>query len=57
MKHYFEYYLTWCGLPEVTLLGIVRDWELIKQKSELLIKYNLDQNNYMKNETKCYYLY
>ena len=33
MKHYFEYrVMTCCGIPEITLLGKVEDWESIRDK-------------------------
>lgn len=44
MKHYFDYRVIMCvcGFPSITIEGIVEDWELIKQKTEALAKYDLE---------------
>jgi hypothetical protein len=41
MKQYFEYKCTlMCGLPEVTLLGTVEDWEKIEMKAKRLLEFD-----------------
>lgn len=41
MQRYFDYkIMLLCGLPEVTLLGEVSDWELIRARVERLRKYD-----------------
>lgn len=43
MKSYFQYSLTtYCGIPEITLEGTVRDWQTIEAKAQELAQYNLD---------------
>jgi hypothetical protein len=43
MDNYFEYeVLTMCGIPEITLTGTQKDWELILRKVEQFRQYELD---------------
>jgi len=44
MKHYFDYKVMMCicGYPSITLEGTVEDWELVKEKTLCLSKYNLE---------------
>lgn len=42
MKKYFNMkFLLKCGIPQVTLLGTVTDWELLRSKIDFLRKYGL----------------
>lgn len=43
MKHYFEYRTSMfgCGFPSIIIEGTLEDWELIKQKTEDISKYDL----------------
>ena len=42
MREFFSYtVLTRCGIPEVTLLGTVADWEAVRQRAELLREFDL----------------
>jgi hypothetical protein len=44
VKHYFEYELdTWCGIPEITLLGTVEDWQSIRQRVENFKSFGLEK--------------
>jgi len=44
MKHYFDYkvYMCVCGFPSITIEGTVEDWELVKEKTLALAKYDLE---------------
>jgi len=44
MKHYFDYRVIMggCGYPSITIEGNVEDWELVKEKTKALSKYELD---------------
>ncbi|KAG2392960.1 hypothetical protein C9374_009537 [Naegleria lovaniensis] len=43
MKNYFNYWNAFCcGLPSITLLGTVRDWESIKERTIQLDQYGLE---------------
>jgi hypothetical protein len=43
MQNYFSYkILSMCGLPEVTLLGTIDDWKLIKSRVNKLLEYDFD---------------
>ena len=42
MKSYFNYLLvTRCGIPEITLLGTVADWQSIRRRAELFAEFDL----------------
>lgn len=42
LKNYFDYkFELCCGLPEVTLLGTVEDWQNIRDRCIILLKYDL----------------
>jgi len=42
MQKYFDYkFCLCCGLPEVTLLGTVEDWQKLQQKVQKLAQYDL----------------
>ena len=36
-----------CGLPEVTLLGEVSDWEILRAKIDRLLEFELPEHTYM----------
>jgi len=44
MKHYFDYrvIMMGCGFPSITIEGSVEDWELVKEKTQALSKYDLE---------------
>ncbi|OHT06438.1 hypothetical protein TRFO_25552 [Tritrichomonas foetus] len=44
MKNYFIFQCTrrGCGIPSVTIEGTVKDWELIKDKLQIIQKYDLE---------------
>jgi len=44
MKHYFDYkvLMAGCGYPSITIEGTVKDWELVKEKTLALSKYDLE---------------
>jgi hypothetical protein len=43
MQNYFGYKMTTrCGLPEVTLLGTVEDWRLIRTRAEKLVEFEIE---------------
>ncbi|WP_437298561.1 DUF4419 domain-containing protein [Sorangium sp. So ce426] len=42
MQRYFRYeVVTWCGIPEITLLGTPEDWRAIRRRAEVLAEYGL----------------
>ncbi|KAM9966224.1 hypothetical protein ACTFIR_006419 [Dictyostelium discoideum] len=44
-KSYFDYrYMTFCGLPSVTLQGSTEDWLNLKQRIERLIDFEIDSS-------------
>ncbi|WP_083602362.1 DUF4419 domain-containing protein [Hydrococcus rivularis] len=44
VKHYFEYEVyTMCGIPEITLLGTVEDWQSIRQRVENFDRFGLEK--------------
>lgn len=48
LKKYFNYKFTLsCGLPEVTLLGTVKDWIELKIRALKLVKYEVPGTTYM----------
>ena len=42
MKHYFDYEMTICGIPQVILHGTPEDWQSIVDRVQVLRKYKLD---------------
>jgi len=38
---------TMCGIPEVTLLGTVEDWEMLKAKFDRLLEFEVNGHDYM----------
>jgi hypothetical protein len=41
MRAYFSYEMrTLCGIPEITLLGTVDDWKLVRTKAQNLVEFN-----------------
>ena len=36
-----------CGLPEVTLLGEVADWEILRSKIDRLLEFEMPGKNWM----------
>jgi hypothetical protein len=43
MRSYFEYIVeTLCGIPRVTLLGTLSDWQSVKHRAEHLAEYGLE---------------
>lgn len=44
MRSFFNYRLmTACGIPEITLLGTLADWVLIRKKAEAFAEFGLDE--------------
>jgi len=42
LKEYFDYKCTLsCGIPNVTLLGTVEDWKLLREKVDGLLNYEI----------------
>jgi hypothetical protein len=42
MKNYFNFLLvTFCGIPEITLLGTVADWQAIRRRAEVFAEFDL----------------
>lgn len=42
MKNYFNFLLiTKCGIPEITLLGTVADWQAIRRRAEVFAEFDL----------------
>lgn len=42
MKNYFSYLmLTRCGIPQITLLGTVGDWQSIRRRAEMFAEFDL----------------
>ena len=51
-KAYFDYKgMLLCGLPNVTLLGEVSDWENVRERANKLLEFDLDQQ-YMRRWTE-----
>jgi hypothetical protein len=43
LQNYFEYKcVLFCGIPNVTLLGTVDDWKLLREKVDGLLKYDVE---------------
>lgn len=42
MKHYFDYLISICGIPQVILHGTPEDWQSIVERVQVLRKYKLD---------------
>ena len=43
LQHYFQYVCRMrCGIPKVTLLGTLRDWEQLRQKADHLVNFDLE---------------
>ena len=48
MQNFFSYFLgAMCGLPEVTLLGEVSDWEILRAKIDRLLEFEIEGHSYM----------
>ena len=48
MQKFFSYEVSCgCGIPNVTLLGEVADWELLRSKIDRLLEFEISGNNYM----------
>ena len=48
MQNFFSYWLgAGCGLPEVTLLGEVADWEILRAKIDRLLEFEIEGQSYM----------
>lgn len=48
LKNYFKYGIVLeCGLPEVTLLGEVSDWEEIRSRADKLLEFEVSDECYM----------
>ena len=48
MQKYFSYEVVCgCGIPNVTLLGEVADWEVLRSKIDRLLEFEVSGNNYM----------
>jgi hypothetical protein len=47
-QNFFDYKLMrLCGIPEVTLLGTVEDWQLLRGKVDRLLEFEVSGQNYM----------
>lgn len=48
LQAYFEYgFCLSCGIPNVTLLGTVEDWKMLREKIDGLLKYEVDGKKYI----------
>ena len=48
LQKYFDYeFLCGCGIPNVTMLGEVSDWELLRSKIDRLLEFEVSSKNYM----------
>jgi hypothetical protein len=48
MQNYFTYKFCFrCGIPEVTLLGSVADWEMLRAKVDRLLEFELPESDLM----------
>jgi len=48
MQNFFNYALGGgCGLPQVTLLGEVGDWEILRAKIDRLLEFEIEGQSYM----------
>jgi len=46
LKAYFEYgFSLGCGIPYVTLLGTVEDWEMLRKKADGLLQYDIENKD------------
>lgn len=54
LKAYFEYVccLT-CGIPYVTLLGTVEDWEILRKKIDGLLQYDIEGKDPVMKKWHC----
>eukprot|EP00475_Leptophrys_vorax_P038314 TRINITY_DN6729_c0_g1_i1.p1 TRINITY_DN6729_c0_g1~~TRINITY_DN6729_c0_g1_i1.p1 ORF type:complete len:352 (+),score=75.37 TRINITY_DN6729_c0_g1_i1:68-1123(+) len=53
MKHYFSYKMSFmCGLPEVTLLGTVQDWEAIRTRVQRLPEFDCTKDKLLSTWTE-----
>lgn len=44
VKHYFDYQVdTMCGIPEITLLGTIEDWQSIRRRVENFDRFGLEK--------------
>ena len=49
LQKFFSYHMAMCGcgLPEVTLLGEVSDWEILRAKIDRLLEFEIERSDYM----------